>query len=79
MKINSRLQAMLDGIVSELSAHDINEFDVVRRGKHGSVSFNVDRRKRTVFFSLTPSDRRASKNQRSDVRRTIREARNMTP
>lgn len=75
MKINSRSKAILDGIAEELAAHGITEFNVERRTKHGVVMFLVGDVKKSVFFSITPSDRRAAKNQRSDVRKSIREAR----
>lgn len=58
-------------LVSELDARDV-EYRFEHGGKHGRLIITVDGVERKFVFSMTPSDRFATKNAVGDLRRMLR-------
>lgn len=60
-------------LVSELDARDV-EYRFEHGGKHGRLIVTLDGVERKFIFSMTPSDRFATKNAVGDLKRLLRQA-----
>jgi hypothetical protein len=63
-------------IEEELVGHAGVSFDFEKRKKHDRIIFFFDHQSRFITASKSPSDHRAIKNIRSDVRRVLKEFEN---
>ena len=74
MKLGHKAREIVDSIIDELSRNGIYQFNLEQRRKHGAVLFTVDGVRKSITFSVSPSDGRAAANSRKYVRLAIQEA-----
>lgn len=65
----------VSAVLDELDKHGLQGEVTPTRGGHQKIQFKLNGCVKTIFCSTSPSDWRASKNLRSLVRRTVRQAR----
>ena len=62
----------LDAAIKELMMAGVTEYRVVNGGKHLQLKWETKNGKRTYNMAQTPSDWRAAKNVRGEIRRLLR-------
>lgn len=72
---NKRKNSDVEAALDELSRLGLQGEVLPTRGGHQKIQFHLNGCLKTIFCSASPSDWRGSKNLRSLVRRTVRQAR----